>query len=114
MQLYASFVKFEADMHNINLLPIKGPPRKIHQDSFILIDNDVDTIFKLWPKEWHALLEEPLPEEKNVKEPPINQAHGEEKEGDDNQGDPSQESMEDDGDTEDSGQHPSTQLHAEE
>ena len=23
---YASFVKFEADVHNINMLPIKGPP----------------------------------------------------------------------------------------
>ena len=107
MQLYASFVKFEADMHNINLLPIKGPPRKIHQSRFILTDNDVDTILKLWPEEWHALIEEPLPEEKNVEEPPIHQVHGEEKEGDDTQGDPSQENMEDDDDTEDSDHHPS-------
>ena len=107
MQLYASFVKFEADMHNINLLPIKGPPRKIHQSRFILTNNDVDTILKLWIEEWHALIEEPLPEEKNVEEPPIHQVHGEEQEGDDTQGDPSQENLEDDDDIEDSYHHPS-------
>ena len=74
-------------MHNINLLLIKGPPRKIHQARFILTDNDVNTIFKIWLEEWHALHEEPLHEEKNVEEPPIHQVHGEEKEGDNTQGD---------------------------
>ena len=48
MQLYASFVKFEVDMNNIlNMLPIKGPPRQIHQARFVVTDNDVDAIVNL-------------------------------------------------------------------
>ena len=73
------------------MLPIKGPPQKIHQARFIVTDDDVDAIVKLWPEEWRGPLAKPLPEEQNVEEPPIHQVHGEEKEGDDTQGDPSQE-----------------------
>ena len=114
MQRYASFIKFEVDMHNINLLPIKGPPRKIHQARFIVIDDDVDAIFKLCPEEWSDPLVEPLPEDKNVEEPPIHQVHGEEQEGDDTQEEPSQDNLEYDDDTKESSHHPSTKPHAEE
>ena len=77
MQRYASFIKFEVDMHNINLLPIKGPSRKIHQAIFVVTNYGVDTIVKLWLKEWHVPLPEPIPEENNVEEPPIHQVHDE-------------------------------------
>ena len=62
VQRYASFIKFEVDMHQINLLPLKGPPRHIHQARFVVTDDDVDAIIKLWPKEWCGPLAEPLPE----------------------------------------------------
>ena len=77
-------------MHQINLLPVKGPPRHIHQARFVVTDEDVDTIIKLWMEEWHGPFVEPLPTYQNVEEPPIHQVHSEEKEGDDTQGDPSQ------------------------
>ena len=79
MKRYASFVKFEADMHHINLLPVKGPPQQIHQARFVVINDDVDAIVKLWPEEWCSPLVEPLPEDQNVEEPPIHQVQGEEK-----------------------------------
>ena len=63
MKRYAYFIKFEADMHNINLFPVKGPPQKIHQARFVVIDDDVDAIVKLWLEEWHNPLAEPLLEE---------------------------------------------------
>ena len=101
-------------MHNINLFPVKGPPWKIHQAVFVVIEDDVDAIVKLWPEEWRGPLAEPLLEEQNVEEPPIHQVHGEEQECDYNQGDPSQENLEDDDDMEYLGQLPSVKPHAEE
>ena len=95
-------------------MPVKGPPQQIHQAKFIVTDDDVDILVKLWPEEWHGPLVEPLPEEQNVEEPPIHQVQGEEQEGDDTQGDPSQENLEDDDDTEDSYYHPFVHPHAEE
>ena len=108
MQRYASFVKFEADMHQINLLPVKGPPRHIHQAKFIVTDEDVDAIVNLWLEEWHGPFAEPLPQDQSVEEPSIYQVQGEEQEGYDTQGDPWQENLEDDDDTKDSYHHPST------
>ena len=61
VQMYASFIKFEADMHQINLLPLKGPPRHIHQARFVVTDDDVDAIIKLWLEEWRDPLAEPIP-----------------------------------------------------
>ena len=83
VQRYSSFIKFEVDVHNINIFPIKGPPRQIHQAKFVVTDDDVDAIVKLWPEEWRGPLAEPLLEEQNVEEPPIHQVNGEEQEGDD-------------------------------
>ena len=80
---YAAFVKFEADVHNINLLPTKAPLWQIHQAIFIETDDNVDAIVKLWPEEWRGPLAEPLPEEQNAEEPLIHQVNGEENEGDD-------------------------------
>ena len=100
------FVKFQGDVHNINLLPTKDPLRQIHQAIFIVTNDDVDAIVNLWPEEWRDPLAEPLPEEQNVEEPPIHQVNDEDHEGNDAQEDPSQENMEDDDDMEDSDQHP--------
>ena len=63
MQRYAFFIKFEADVHSINLFPVKGPPRQIHQAVFVVIEDDVYAIVKLWLEEWRGPLIEPLPEE---------------------------------------------------
>ena len=65
---YATFVKFEADIHNRNILPTKAPHWQIYQARFIVTDNDVDAIVKLWPKEWCGPLVEILPEELNVEQ----------------------------------------------
>ena len=113
MHMYASFVKFEADIHNINLLPTKAPHRQIHQARFNVTDDDVDAIVKLWPEEWHGPLAKLLHEDLNAEEPPIHQVNGEYQEGDDAQADPSQENKEDDDDMEDLDPHPSVQPHAE-
>ena len=106
---YVAFVKFEADIHNINLLPTKAPHRQIHQARFIVTDDDLDAIVKLWPEEWCGPLIEPLPEDQNAEEPPIHQVNCEDNEGDHAQADTSQENMEDDDDMEDSNRHPSFQ-----
>ena len=78
MQRYGSFIKFEADMHQINLFPVKGIPQHIHRARFVVTNDDVDAIVKLWLEEWCGPLVEPLPEEQNVEEPPIHQVQGEE------------------------------------
>ena len=98
---YATFIKFQAYAHNINLLPTKYPLQQIHQVSFVVIDDDVDAIFNIWLEKWHSPLAEPLPEEKNVEEPPIHQFNAEEHEGDNTQYDSSQEHIEYDDDMDD-------------
>ena len=47
LQRYSSFVKFEVDIHNINLFPVKGPPPQIHQARFVVIDDDFNAIVNL-------------------------------------------------------------------
>ena len=113
MHRNASFVKFEADIHNINLLPTKAPHWHTHQARFIVTDDDVDAIVKIWPEEWRGPLTEPLLEDLNAEEPPIHQVNGEYQEGDDSQVDPSKENMEDDDVMEDLDMHPSAHPHAE-
>ena len=83
MHRYTTFVKFEADVHNINLLTTKDPLLQIHQARFIVTDDDVDAIVNMWHEEWCDPLAEPLLEEQNAEEPPIHQVNGEEHEGDD-------------------------------
>ena len=102
MHRYTAFVKFETNIHNINLLPTKAPHCQIHHARFMVIDDDVDAIFKLCPKEWRSPLVEPIPEDQNAEEPPIHQVNCEDHEDDDAQADTSQENMEDDDDMEDS------------
>ena len=57
----------------------------------MVTDDNVYAIVNLWPYKWHRPLIEPLPEEKNVEEPPIHQVNFEEHEGNDTQDNTSQE-----------------------
>ena len=107
---YATFIKFQANAHNINLLPAKYAFQQVHRAIFMVTDNVVDGIINIWPEKWRSPLVEPLPEELNAEELPIHQVNAEENEGNDTQDNPSQEHIEDDDDMDDSDQHPSEKL----
>ena len=60
---YATFIKFQAEAHNIILEPTRDLIKQVHHTDFMVTNEDMDAIINLWPEEWHNPLAEPLLEE---------------------------------------------------
>ena len=83
---YATFIKFTAVVHNIILDPTRDVDKQVHDDGFMVTDEDVDAIIHLWPEEWRDPLGEPLPKGQEEEDPIVQQVHVEGNEGGDEKG----------------------------
>ena len=73
MQRYVAFIYFEADVHNTIVEPKQDMAKQVHPVGFMVVDTDVDTIIREWPKEWRGPLVEPMDEGRNQEDLPANQ-----------------------------------------